>query len=193
MVARLALLVAVAAAPLSAQQRIKIAVDMTDSTGLFQSAFASAFRSLGDVELVTMREGPQYVLEGVVLCRDNCRDASAYVLALTLYEPMQRSTSEFLTSLARRGQPPPRTTRSDSMGPNERVWRTLRWYRKPINSWVMYWGRDRYERAVLEKVREIDSECLDVARALERAGAAGIESEAWAAYEALSSQKPWGC
>lgn len=77
----------------SSAQAIKIALNVTEKTeGLFESAFGSAFRSLGDVSIVTSAENPDYLLRIVVLCSpsgEECREAKSYSISLSLSQPLE--------------------------------------------------------------------------------------------------------
>src|ERR1043165_3124368 len=71
-----------------AQERIKITVDVDDggTGGVFRSAFSSAFRSLGDVDVVAKDGEPDYVLDGVILCDpETCKNPTSYAVSLRLY------------------------------------------------------------------------------------------------------------
>ncbi len=162
------------AATLAAAQatpRIKVATDFADSTGIVSSAFASALRSLGDIDVVTTREDPDLVLEAVVLCQPtSCTDPESYVLAIRLYEPANLNTAMSVSLLI----PPARHLsyeaalfRADTLG--RRILPGLQGLQRTHMMWAARWGRLRYEEQARELVRTIDSQCFDKLRQARRA------------------------
>jgi len=169
---------------------ISIAVEITDSTNQLASAFRSSFRQLGDVRVVDLSEQPDYVLSGVALCNPNCSDLTDYSVALRLYTPFHRTTSDMLVRLALRGTKPASTQTRDSL--SARFWRNLRGYEATLHTAVVSWGRRRYEDGVREFVRDIDSRCFDSVRAMQRASESS-DSTAWDQYEAQVRSHNWIC
>ena len=158
---------------LAAQQphRIKVAVDFADSAtgGVFQSAFSSAFRLLGDVDVVGITEDPDYILRGAVVCSDDCRNADAYAVAVQFSEPLSRAT---ITSLAsalalRRAFAGPQSS-ADSGSTYAFLSSFLANEEHEDQLWVAQWGRNRYEQSVVMLVRSIDAGCFDKNRAVAR-------------------------
>ncbi|MGH7428005.1 MAG: hypothetical protein ACREJ4_06565 [Candidatus Methylomirabilaceae bacterium] len=175
--------------PLGAQ-RLKVSIDLDDSTGVLQSAFASAFRSLGDINVVTTEEDPDFVLEGVALCSPSCADPLSYSLALRFYSPFQYTVAR---SIAEAWIPPNaqrRSARLDSL--TSLIWSRIEGAELTHQSWVVDWGRDRYEQEVRELVREIDSGCLERHRAQRRALSSGARAQ-YDAYLAWSRSREWIC
>lgn len=126
-----------------AQQPIRVAVELRDSTRILQSTLAAALRNLGDIDVVTRAEPHEIVLTGVALCIPTCRDHLSYSIALNVAESISK---EFMqgTSVGHRllleGAP---------------VLRSVA---------VFSFGRDRYEQRVREWVAEFDSSCLEAIR-----------------------------
>lgn len=176
-------------------QRIKVAVSIQDSaTGrVFQGAFASAFRSLGDVDLVTLAERPRYVISGVVLCEPaSCQNPTYYTAALRFWSPMDESTGRLL---ALRATPriPAATymARADSLFTSV-VWPMLVGYEETHTTWAAEWGRSRYEQSVRELVRLIDTDCFERTRAWNRA-ASTTDTAAIAAINRAIDARTWLC
>jgi hypothetical protein len=198
MTGRLSFAVAIATAlavgcdlPLSAQQpSISIAVDIQDSTNQFSSAFSSSLRQLGDVRVVGLSEQPDYVLSGVTICDPNCANLLSYPVALRLYAPMNRLTADMLVRLALRSARPVSAQVRDSL--RAEFWQNLSFYEVTHGTWVLSWGRNRYEQGVRELVRDIDSRCFEGVRALQRA-AASDDTAAFARYKALERSHSWIC
>lgn len=191
-VTRVSVLSLAIAVPLSAQQpSISIAVEIQDSTNQLSSAFSSSLRQLGDVRVVGLSEQPDYVLSGVAMCNPNCASLTSYSVALRLYSPFNRLTADMLVRLALRGTRPVSTQIRDSL--RAQFWRSLSFYEVTLNTSVVYWGRrQRYEQAVREFVRDIDSRCFDGIRAMQRV-AASDDTAAWGRYEALERSHSWIC
>lgn len=175
-------------------QRIRLAVSISDSAtaGIFGSAFSSAFRSLGDVDVVGVTEKPQYVLDGVVMCEPkDCTAALSYDLSLRLYSPYEITTGQYLAvSIV---SPTPKATyrtRVDSAANTINL--MLDGYERSHMTWTANWGRQRYEQAIREMVGRIDSQCLDKQRALNRLFASQ-DTARFAAYKSLIDSKTWIC
>jgi hypothetical protein len=175
--------------PLSAQ-RLKVAVDVDDSTGVLQSAFASAFRSLGDISVVTPEEDPDFVLDGVVLCDPSCTDALSYTLALRFSSPFHYTAATSIAETWIPANAQRRTTRVDSLA--KLIWSRIEGAELTHQSWVLDWGRDRYEQEVRELVREIDTGCLERHRVLRRALASGARAQ-YDSYLQWSRSREWLC
>jgi hypothetical protein len=150
-------------------QHIKVAVVLGDSAagGVFRGAFTSAFRTLANVEVVTLSEEPDYVLSGVVMCEaKSCEPTTAYQAALRFYSPMQRwvvHSIAYYVPLTISRTP---TAKRDSAEAN--LWTRLRFYEMTHQTWVVSWGSQRYEQAIRELVRKIDTECFERERMYSR-------------------------
>ena len=160
--------------PASAQDSIRVAVAIDDRTGgLFQSAFASAFRRLGDVTVISHAERPDYVLAGVVLCLGgSCPEAAGYTgagytAALRFYEPATRSFGRYIVDLVveRVGAHPPRSI-VDSL--YKTVWEMYADYEQSHMNWVVRWGQTHIEQETQGLVSQIDTQCFDKIRAAHR-------------------------
>ena len=175
-----------------AQDTIRVAVEIHDTAtgGVFQSAFASAFRGLGDVAVVSRAEWPRYVLTGVVLCLpEPCPEAASYAVALRFYEPANftlDATSQVWFVAQRLGVNPPRAT-VDSIA--DRIWRSEADHESTHGMWVLRWGRDRVAGAAQRLVSQIDTECFAGLRTAERL----LASQRWEQYEQLRTSRDWLC
>jgi hypothetical protein len=202
----LVILIVAVSHPALEAQRLRLAVSIQDSAsgGIFQSGFAAAFRSLGDVDVVTRTERPDYVLSGVVLCSPQpCERAVSYSIALRLHEPIQKSTAEFLADYAVN----PKGTRAENpfvQIANEArrdslvslIWSFISEYERTQITWAAEWGRSAYERGIRELVAEIDAKCLDKLRASRRilpASGEGTPAERWARYQEFVQSREWIC
>jgi hypothetical protein len=177
-------------------QRIRVAVSIQDTLAdrVFQGAFAAAFRSLGDVDVVTLAEQPQYVLSGVVLCDpSSCKNVLSYTAALRFWSPLGPSTARYIAMTAIPSTPQSTfAARADSVGTLV-IWPMLRGFEVTHETWVASWGRDRYEQAVRELVRQIDTDCLEQSRAWSRATAAGTDTASSAAIVRTITARKWLC
>lgn len=151
-----------------AQKRISIALVLTDSTNLFQSAFGAGFRGLGDVDVVTVEEHPDFVLTGVVLCVGGCSQADSYALSLRLYQPATEMAARYLS--ARLGSVR-RPGTADSAAAVIR--RQIEGYERTLNTWAAHYYRRTYEDGVRELVRIIDTRCFEADRVMNRVVARG--------------------
>lgn len=144
-------LLLVLASPLEAQ-RIKVAIAIDDSAArrVFQGAFVAAFRSLGDVDVITQAEGPDYILTGVVLCDPSaCENPTGYAASLRLYSPFSEFSARLLVMSVLRITPQiRRAALVDSL--TGAVAQRLRFYEETHQEWVVRWGRNRYEQAIRE-------------------------------------------
>ena len=156
-----------AASSLHAQVAAKIAVSIDDDSKQFASAFSSAFRQLGDVQVVSVQEDPDYVLSGVVLCQPNCSSVATYSASLRLYKPFPRVGASSVLILARSRYDTVMGAGRDSS--ENDVYEFLEGYEKTIDTWVAQWGRQRYEQSIRELVRSIDGRCFEPVRAFQRA------------------------
>ncbi len=188
------LLLALAVAPdTSGAQRLKIAVAIADSAtgGIFASGFSAAFRALGDVDVVSTGENPDYVLEGVVLCDPKaCEDAVSYSIALRLYEPLHYHTAQFIADLALNPHSTRRTKAADSLAAT--IWEIIQNYEQTQMTWAATWGRDAYAQALKEFVAEIDSKCLEKLRALNRMGESHAPDR-FTTYSEFVHSRDWIC
>jgi hypothetical protein len=183
-------LIAPAQDPKKAPVPIKVAVSITDSTNQFGSAFSSAFRQLGDIEVVSVSEGPDYVLSGVVMCQPACSNVASYAVSLRLYSPMSRNVVSMLAYTAqlksRQDLPALRDTLETF------YWTVLKSYEFTLQTWVATFGRQRYEQSVREMVRDIDAACFERSRFLRRAIAA-LDSNAINEWATRRSNATWSC
>ena len=176
--------------------RLKVATDFTDSTGVLASAFNSALRMLGDVDVVTTAEDPDLVLQAVVMCRGagGCKDPESYDLAIRLYTPANLNTamSVALQLPSLRGLSYDAALfRADTLG--RRILPALQGLERSHALWVARWGRLRYEEQAREMVRTIDTQCLEKLRQARRAAlSAGSDSARTAAYDTILSRR-WLC
>jgi hypothetical protein len=172
------------------QQHIKVAVEITDTTRQIPSAFAAAFRQLGDVDVVSRSEHPDYVLSGVSLCDPNCDRVGSYAISLRLYSPFSQVSIVVLTArISYLAKIPWGPTRDSVRGILEQ---RLSYVQVSHGRWVATWGRNVYEQKIREFVREIDYGCFDRDRALKRA-VASDDSTAWRKYSAFESSREWLC
>lgn len=175
-------------------QKLSISVNMTDSAagGLFSSAFSNAFRSLGDVEVVSLFEKPALVLEGVVMCEpSHCTNARSYSLSLRLYSPFSEATADFVAFLVTPSLP--RAThqaRLDSA--TALISMALSEYENSHMTWTATWGSNRYEQAVREFVGTINSQCLEKKRAFGRM-MASRDTSRFTTYNRLVKSQTWLC
>ena len=175
----------------SAKIRITVAVADSATGGLLTSAFSSAFRSLGDVNVVSAEEHPELVLDGIVLCEPrDWQVADHYVVSLRLLSPYDSTTG---LMIARRLVPiDPVATRDARVNKALTVMRQMLWpYELTYGSWAAYWGRASYEQATRDLVRTIDSQCLDERREFHRLELA--DSAQSVAILADLSAKHWMC
>jgi hypothetical protein len=184
-------------------QKIKVAVSVTDSSAgrVFQSAFSAAFRALGDIVVVTTAERPEYVLDGVVLCAPTCVNPASYAASIRFYSPILRDVAVALAYRVLRSSPamPTGAARTslmrraaDSLADSV-MFPMLDGYELTHGSWVVTWGRQRYEQAVREFVGRIDADCFDKQRALLRLVAANYDTTALKAYDEFIRSKKWLC
>jgi hypothetical protein len=179
--------------PTGAQDRprtITVGVDIDDSTKQFSSAFAAALRQLGDIQVVPVTDRPDYVLEGVVMCSPDCERRTSYVVSLRFYSPVNRSSASSLANLALRRVMPTTQALRDSV--EEAIWRRISFLESSHGSWVATWGRNRYEQAIREHVREIDASCFERVRA-ERQAMYSADSSAVPRYLRYEESRKWLC
>jgi hypothetical protein len=182
-------------APTSADaQKIRVAVDMTDSAaaGVFSSAFSTAFRSLGDVEVVSVLEKPELVLQGVVLCTSSdCANTSWYALSLRLYSPYDPDVGWYLARALIPSLPnSTHQARLDSAA--KVVNEMLADYEESHMTWTVHWSRVGYEQSVREFVGRIDARCLEKKRAFQRVMASSDTSR-FATYTKVVRSRTWLC
>jgi len=185
---------AVVAVPASAvAQRLQIAVTVGDSAtgGIFTSRLAAAFRALGDIDVVSVGENPDYVLEGVVLCSPKpCDDAISYAIALRLYEPLRYTTARFIADYALNPNSTRRTKVADSL--TATIWELIQGYERTHMTWAATWGRKAYEQAIKEFVAEIDAKCLEKLRALRRLSLSHSQDR-FTTYKEFVHSRDWIC
>ena len=160
---------ALCAHPLTAQSArpsASVAIALTDSSRQFQSLFASELRKLGDIAVVSTAEDPTVVLAGVVLCRPDCRQPDAYSVSLRLYTPFRKGMALSLANEVREMFAQSAGPSTDSL--SRFFANQLSGYERSHQLWAVNWGRNVYERAVRELVRELDSECFEQFRILGR-------------------------
>ena len=176
-------------------QRITVAVAMSDSAAgrVLQGAFVAAFRSLSNVDVVSVAERPEYVLSGVVLCNPvSCQDPSSYSAALRLWSPIRRSTARTLAMLLVPQQPSGTFDHRVDSATTQLIWPVVSGLEETHSEWVVAWGRDRYEQAIRELVRKIDTDCLERSRAYYRAFASN-DSTVWRPIFRMISARTWLC
>lgn len=160
-------------------RRITVGLEVTEETGgLFESAFRTALRGLGDVDVVTFDETPAYGLSVVVACVpiDDCARAVTYSVAIEFHSALDEAAvntgllagvaaDETLANLAY----------EKMMFLARAVATILRplSYHQRHSLWVANWGRQIYISAVQEMVAQLDSECFEKKRIIGRAAAAG--------------------
>lgn len=174
-------------------RRITVAVNVADSAadGIFQSALSSALRSLGDVDVVSLGEEADYLLHGAALCsNDSCNDALSYSLALVLAEPTSRADAEMAAIQWIGGAYATTADARDSL--TNIVWQVMKGRELVHMTWVVQWGRNRYEQATREFVRTLDAGCFDRIRALNRAVYKGGPDQ-FSAYAAFVRSRRWIC
>lgn len=134
-----------------AQQPIRVAVELRDSTRILQSALAAALRNLGDIDVVTTAEPHEIALSGIAVCFPTCRDHLSYSLALNVAESISKELMQG-TSVGHR-----------LLLEGAHVLRSV---------FVFSLGRNRYEQGIREWVAEFDSSCLEAIRIRRRLGVA---------------------
>lgn len=176
-------------------QRLRVAVAVSDSAarGVFQGGFVSALRSLGDVEVVSLSEEPEYVLSGVVICSPiGCSDPDSYSASLRLYSPADRGTAYVIAArLLPRTSTVGRQALLDSLTDHV-VYPMIRGMESTHQEWVLRWGRQRYEQAIREMVREIDVGCFEKSRAIRRAVAESNQERSAAIMREVDAKR-WSC
>ena len=183
------------ASTVAAQGGVRVALSITDSAAnrVFQGAFASAFRSLGDVEVVSVSERPQHVLSGVVICEPvSCQSARYYSAALRFWSPISQFTARLIAGRTIALLPSTNyVQRADSVAQNV-VWPLLQGYETTHGTWVVEWGRERYEQAIREFVRQLDTECFERGRAYARAFASTDTATSSAIVRMIDNRR-WLC
>ncbi|MBX3131768.1 MAG: hypothetical protein KF689_00100 [Gemmatimonadaceae bacterium] len=191
----LLLALALGNAALGAQQRgsvVTIAVAMTDTTRQFQGLFASEIRRLGDVQVVALSENPTLVLSGVVICNPDCDRASTYSVALRLASPLSRTFARSIAEDVKTLFPSGSGPSVDSLA--QVIYDYTGTYVRNNGTWVANWGRNTYERAVREMVRELDTDCFEKYRVLSRLSnisAKDTQRRQQVVREILARE--WGC
>lgn len=163
--------------------RISFALDVQDDSigGVISSVLRGALRSLGDVEVVTPAERPDFVLEGVVLCSPTCATWQSVSGAFRLYS---RVTEDIVRmALQTSGIRAADTTVRRMAGVLSRA-------EFSRQSWVVTWGRQRYEAAAREFVGGIDSQCLEPLRMDRRLASANTAEARKELLDAIIRRKP---
>lgn len=193
---RVCLLVLVAAPSIVRAQQITVAVDINDTTAnrVVQGAFVAAFRSLATVAVVSAAEKPDYVLSGLVLCQPlSCQDPVSYSASLRLWSPVSDAVANHIALSTVSPEPfTTFTTRIDSVA-TKVVWPLISAYEQTRHSWIVTWGRSRYEQAIRELVREIDVQCFETRRALRRASPATDSAVARSIVLNIAAGRSWFC
>lgn len=145
--------------PISAQQYIQIAVEVTEDTGgIFESGLRSGLRTIPDVRVVTSAEEYDYLLTAIVICAEgNCDETTFYAVSLRLSRPLH---TEIIPVFF------PEEARSDTTV-SEAVSELMEWlagYEAHLTSRVAIWGRDAYRSAIREFVGAIDTSCFEMHR-----------------------------
>lgn len=188
------LLLGIAPNPRALAQTISVGMSVSEKTGgVFESRFASAFRSLGDVTVVSIIEPADFRLRVVVLCLpDDCGDPTTYSVSVSFAQTIEQWDVTWAYIQAKRAA-------SDTAYPDLRYMRAIGEqlrtdrYEQHVTSWVASWGRNRYEQAIRELVAEIDARCLEKHRMMERAAQHNPDTHEWKAAWAAIDQKEWLC
>jgi len=164
----LSLLSLLALTPTSlSSQAVTIAVEITDPTGgMITDAFTAALQGLPDVGVVPEAERPRYVLRGVALCQpdtEDCGQATSFILALALVEPLNPVLLADLVSSA----DPSLRIQTDSAYRTE-VWDITAEYMKIHRFSATNVGRGAYDRAIQGFVETLDARCFTKTRILGR-------------------------
>jgi hypothetical protein len=162
--------------------RLRVSVQVEDDSigGVISSGFRSAFRSLGDIDVVSAAENPDVVLEGVVLCVPECASNwSAVHLSLRLWAPVTRSL--LVSDLAFAGI----RAADSSVAKLSAILSGAQFTR---NTWVATWGRSKYDAEARTLVATIDSRCLEEIRRIRRIQAMPEVKAGDAAFRALLAQ-----
>ena len=176
-------------------QVLKVGLEVEEETaGLFESAFSSALRRLGDVEVVTSGERADYVLRVVVVCSEgDCKSTPSFSAAIELIEPA--SVYSVLAPIIQ-AKVDTATVRHIRLAlENSRAaWAAISLYEKHHVLWSVHWGRNRYERAIAELVAEINAKCFERARLVLRfANVIGKDEGAAGAIADKLSSTEWLC
>lgn len=152
---------------LAQSQAIRVSLRVTDEKlgGIFTSGFGSAFRALGDVEVVTPGEDGDYIVRVVTICDGvtaDCSTAQQYALSISLSEGFSRSDAYFAVHITRTGLLLPSDTTVGLMK------QLLHQFEKHHQIWVALWGRNRYEQLIRQQVAEIDARCFEKSRIMRR-------------------------
>jgi hypothetical protein len=149
-------------------QRMKVAIVVSDDSNLFQSGFASAFRQIGDVELVTTGEHPDWLFAAAVVClpRGNCSSATSYAIAVTLMNPMRDPVASVRGMLLVSDSAKRYEAQIDAVlrASGRSLSALLSQYVLLRKQAVVVWPRDAYQQHVREFVADIDSICLEETR-----------------------------
>lgn len=184
-------------------QAIRVGLSVTEDTGgLFQSAFATALRSLPDVSVVTRQEHPRIFVQVVVLCTPDkdCDSATSYSVAIALSEPLDSANATATIDLANKGLPQMlRLSEGQTRILAVQTLSIMNNYEIPLQLSVATWGRNVYPRAISEFMAKFDSKCLERQRIRQRmmslyesgdtAGSNALASR-WAD---VSNQEHWMC
>jgi hypothetical protein len=135
---------------------VALVVVEDDSSGIFQSAFGASLRALGDVQLVSSQEKPQFFLNVMVACEplaQRCSGVQSFFVSVNLWEPL--TLADFYLALARAGR---------SVGDSSSMQKAF----APLSDAGRYWwsghalwGIARYEIGVRELVANFDTKCFE--------------------------------
>ena len=153
-------------APLPSQI-VTIAVEVTDPTGgVITNSLRTALQDLHDVGVIPEAHRPRYVLRGLAICQpdtDNCEEATSYILALALVEPLNPILLEDLAKAADSSFQTPHDAayRGD-------IWNRTSEYMKIHRFSATNVGRGVYDQAIRGFVASLNDRCFEKARVLQR-------------------------
>jgi hypothetical protein len=174
-------------------QSVTVAVDITDPTGgSITGSLTGALQALGDVGVLSEAERPRYVLTGVVICQpdsDACEEATSYIMALALVEPLNPVVLSDLAFAADSSHRIPASAYSPE------VWDLTAEYMKVHRLSATNVGRGVYERAIQGFIASLNARCFEKARVLKRWSTAREQgwSEGAAAFSETLDSGDWIC
>jgi len=184
-----------ASAGIVAGQEITIALAVDDSRNRVAPMLHAAFRGVVGLSVVGVKESPDFVLEGIVMCNPNCDSPASYNISLRLFEPFGSTDARLLMMELRK---------YNVLIPDSLQWiladslvHSLRRFNQTKASWVLSWGVNSYERASREFAREIETSCFEPVRRwrrlFDRRFTGGVTDDAIKALYDEGSRKSWIC
>ena len=160
-----ALLCSVSSRETSAQEspahlRVVVSVEEPVTKGAIASAFRAALRGLGDVDVVTASEDPDFVLEAVFMCENEASDCRSNVGAIHVYSPLRESAVRDVTYLSGAKEPDSVVKKMASYFAS---------YEYPRKLLTVVWGSQRYDDAARRFIGQLDSQCFERVRRYRRA------------------------